>query len=292
MRLLLDPNAGAGGAPAAPAAPAPVAAPAAPTAGQPGPAPVVNYHIAAPAPAPAGTIAPAPVAPAAATQQTVTLPLEQLQALMSMQARLADMESAQRAQQEAAQREQAALLMQKGQLEEGLRLLREQSEQQIKTVQDSLTQTRSQASNYAIDVEVARAMAGHVFANDKARRAFESEVRSELVAEAHGNTFAVRTPTFQSATDLVNGKLANPEYAFLLAPKGVVPAAPAAPASSGAYAGPTSPANTPPPPPEEPRNLGRDIIRQHKHNVAARTVDSDPRLDPGQSFGLRAAPVR
>ena len=70
--------------------------------------------------------------PTATTQQTVTIPLEQLQTFTSIQARLAEMEAAQRTQQEAAQQEQARILAQKGEVENALRMLREQSEQHVR----------------------------------------------------------------------------------------------------------------------------------------------------------------
>ena len=67
----------------------------------------------------------------ATTQQTVTIPLEQVQAFTSMQARLAQLESEQRSREQATQQEQARILAQKGEVENALRMLREQSEQQV-----------------------------------------------------------------------------------------------------------------------------------------------------------------
>jgi hypothetical protein len=258
-----------------------------PITGQPA-APTINYHIAAPAPAAVPTTqqiaAPAP-APAPTAQQFVQIPMEQLQAFTSIQARLAEMESAQRSQQEAAQREQAGLLLKNGQLEDGLRMLREQSDAQIKTVQDQLGQTQRQAQNYAIDVEVARALAGHNFVNAKARRQFEAEVRAELTAAPEGHTFAVRTPTFQTAEQLVAAKIATNEYNFMLAPTGV----------GGTATGQTTQAaHTPPaniPIPAAPDNFNDWFIgAAASGKLGTVHVPTDAaRIDLSRPMGLRAA---
>src|SRR6185437_8107552 len=96
----------------------------------------------------AATAAPSPTA---TTQQTVTIPLEQLQAFTSIQARLAEMEAAQRAQQEAAQQEQARILAQKGEVENALRMLREQSEQTLNAERHRLVQIEERAKRYALE---------------------------------------------------------------------------------------------------------------------------------------------
>lgn len=278
----------ANGAPIVPAAPLAPAAPPAPAAqAQTAPAtPAIHYHVAAPTPAaaPAGQTNTAVVAqpdPIAMGKQLVTIPLEQLQVFTSNQARLAEMEAAQRAQQEAAQREQAALALRNGQLEEGMRILREQSDQQLATVRGDLTQAQQRAQNYAIDVEVARALAGHQFVNDRARRQFETEVRSELIADAQGTSFVVRTPTFQSAEQVISGRLGSPEYAYLLAPRGVGGTATAQTAQTPpAPATPQAPAQ-----PEQPRNLGHALLLDTLANAASRPT-SDPRTDPSRPMGL------
>src|SRR5579875_3117405 len=105
-----------------------------------------------------GGPAPASPSPTATTQQTVTIPLEQLQAFTSIQARLAEMEAAQRTNQEAAQQEQARILAQKGEVENALRILREQSEQTLGAERGRLTQVLDRAKRYALDGELARAL--------------------------------------------------------------------------------------------------------------------------------------
>lgn len=279
----MDPVTGAPAAAVAPpAAPAPVSAPLHPAAVQPAPAtataPTINYNFPAPSTPPAAPVPTAPP-PMPGSDQTVTIPLSQLQAFTSIQARLAEMEASDRAQREAAQRAQAEAQMRQGQLEDGLRMLREQSEQQLADERQRVVEVQRQAQTYAIDMEVARAMVGHTFASDRARRAFESEIRAELVAEANGNTFVVRTPTFQSAADLVASRLANPEYAFLLAPRGAGGTANGQPSQ----ALPTPPA-TPPAAAPAPANMGEAVIAYMNSMKAA---SGDARYNPSLSMGLK-----
>jgi len=252
-------------APVPVATPVPVAAPAS--------APVV-----APAAPVAATHAPVPVT----TQQTVTIPLEQIQAFTSMQARLAQIEADQRARDEAAQRDLQNALLAKGQAEEAVRLSREQHDLALKQEREQKAELQRQAQGFALDVSVARAMAGHSFVNDKARRSFEQEVRAELIAEPHGSTFNVRTSTFQTADDLVKSKLESPDYQFLLAPKGIVgTATPGQPNQ----AAPAAPAPTPQPEVRS-KNMGHAYILQYKADQSNLGEPLDPRHDPSQPYGL------
>lgn len=271
------------GVAAQPAAPAPAPAVTVPNphpaAVQPAPAGVPNpltgqptgpitINVGQPAPATPGVPATVPLPPASATQQTVTIPLEQLNAFTSIQARLADMEARERQREDAHRTELQNAMLARGQAEDAVRSVREQSDQQVRTIQDQLNQTRNQAQNYAIDVEVARALAGHRFVNDRARRQFEMEVRSELVAEANGNSFAVRTPTFQTAEQVVAGRLGSPDYAYLLAPNGV----------SGTAAGqPTQSPHSP------PANAAGNLAPEQQY---AAFVVANPNMTMGEKLEL------
>ena len=93
----------------------------------------------------------------ATTQQTVTIPLEQIQAFTSMQARLAQLEIEQRSRDQAAQQEQARVMAEKGQVENALRMLRDQSEQQVQAERARLVQVEDRAKRYALDGELSRA---------------------------------------------------------------------------------------------------------------------------------------
>jgi hypothetical protein len=223
---------------------------------------------------------------ASAAPQTVTIPLEQLQAFTSIQTRLADMEARQRAADEANQRELQNAMLAKGQAEDAVRLIREQSEQSLNAERQRVVDTQRQAQNYAIDVEVARSLAGHNFVNAKARRQFEAEVRAELAAAPEGNTFAVRTATFQTAEQLVAAKLATNEYNFMLAPTGVGGTS----VGQTAQAGPTPPAN--PTAPKAPENFSEWFIgAAQSGQLSSVHVPTDmARLDPSKPMGLRAIP--
>ena len=69
--------------------------------------------------------------PATPTPQTVTIPLEQLQAFTNVQARLAEHEERMRRETQESQRREAEVLAERGNLQDALRQLREQSEQQL-----------------------------------------------------------------------------------------------------------------------------------------------------------------
>ena len=153
--------------------------------------------------------------PTATTQQTVTIPLEQLQAFTSIQARLAEMEAAQRTQQEAAQQEQARILAQKGEVENALRMLREQSEQTLSAERQRLAQVEERAKRYALDGEISRALAAHNLVQGGAEQ-LSHLWRSQFVVDTQGDSFAVRTPTFQSVGEFVSQQLARPEYAHFV----------------------------------------------------------------------------
>src|ERR1700733_7865856 len=82
----------------------------------------------------AAAVAATPPATTTATPaqpQTVTIPLEQLQTFTSVQARLAQMEADQRSRDEAARAEQVKLLAQKGEIENALRIQREEAQKQL-----------------------------------------------------------------------------------------------------------------------------------------------------------------
>jgi hypothetical protein len=266
-------------APVSPAA-APATAPASPAAPAATGQQIPNITVNVPPAQVAAPVAPPTYSPP--PDQTVNIPLSQLQAFTSIQARLAEIEAQQRAQQEAAQQAQARLTIEKGQLEDGLRMLREQSEQALSAERQKLADIESRAKGYALDGEVARAMAGIPFHNDRARRQFEAEVRSELMIEAQGNTFVARTATFQTPAQLVQAKIDNPEYAYLLAPRGVA----GTQGTGTTQAAPAPAADPAPVAPPTFKNLGHAWLAQAKENIAARQTNSNPLLDPSRPFGL------
>jgi hypothetical protein len=217
--------------------------------------------------------------PTATTQQTVTIPLDQLQAFTSIQARLAEMEAAQRAQQEAAQQEQARILAQKGQAEEALRMLREQSEQSISAERQRFSQIEERAKRYALDIEVSRALTAYNLVPGGSEQ-LAHLWRSQFVVEAQGESFSVRTPTYQSVGDFVSQQLSRPEYAHFLR----------ASTQGGTATGQTiQAAQTPPAGPTaapQPRNMGEAVIL---HMQGAQKAQGDARANMGLPMGLKAA---
>lgn len=226
-----------------------------------------------------GSPATASPSPTATTQQTVTIPLDQLQAFTSVQARLAEMEAAQRAQQEAAQQEQARILAQKGQAEEALRMLREQSEQSLSAERQRFAQIEERAKRYALDIEVSRALTVYNLVPGGSEQ-LAHLWRSQFVVETQGESFSVRTPTYQSVGEFVSQQLARPEYAHFLR----------ASTQGGTATGQTTQAaQTPPASPAadpQPRNMGEAVIL---HMQSAQKAQGDARANMNLPMGLKAA---
>lgn len=218
-------------------------------------------------------------APTATTQQTVTIPLEQLQAFTSIQARLAEMEAAQHAQREAAQQEQARILAQKGEVENALRMLRDQSEQTLNSERQRLVQIEERAKRYALEGEVSRALAAHNLVSGGAEQ-LAHLWRSQFVVDTQGDSFAVRTPTFQSVGDFVSQQLARPEYAHFIR----------ASSQGGTATGQTIQAAQTPPasptPAAQPRNMGEAVIL---HMQSLQKAQGDARANLSLPMGLRPA---
>ena len=103
--------------------------------------------------------APATASSAPAQPQTVTIPLEQLQTFTSIQARLAQVEAEQRTRDDAARVEQVKLLAQKGEIENALRIQREQAEQQLNAERAQRGAIEERAKRYALDGELSRVLA-------------------------------------------------------------------------------------------------------------------------------------
>jgi hypothetical protein len=226
-----------------------------------------------------GGPAPASTPPTATAQQTVSIPLEQLHAFTSMQARLAEMEAAQRAQQESTRQEQARILAQKGEVENALRMLREQSEQTLNAERQKLVQVEERAKRYALDGELSRTLASHNLVQGGAEQ-LAHLWRSQFVVETQGESFAVRTPTFQTVGDFVTQQLARSEYAHFLR----------ASTQGGTATGQTIQAAQTPPsnlaPAPQPRNMGEAVIL---HMQGIQKAQGDARANMSLPMGLKAA---
>jgi hypothetical protein len=216
--------------------------------------------------------------PTATTQQTVTIPLDQLQAFTSIQARLAEMEAAQRSQQEATQQEQARILAQKGQAEEALRMVREQSDLAISAERQRYSQIEDRAKRYALDIEVSRALTTYNLVPGGSEQ-LAHLWRNQFVVEAQGESFSVRTPTYQAVGDYVSQQLARPEYAHFIR----------ASTQGGTATGQTTQAaQTPPAGPSatpQPKTMGEAVIL---HMQGVQKAQGDARANMSLPMGLKA----
>jgi hypothetical protein len=217
-------------------------------------------------PAPAGAAVPAqqPAAPA----QTVTIPLDQLNAFTSMQARLAKIEEDRARDAADAQRQQAEALAKKGDLENALVELRKQNEAAVAAERAKLLQTEERAKRYALDGELARTLASQPLVPGGADQLTQLW-RNQFNVEPQGDTFAVRTATMQSVTDFVTTQLGRAEYAHFL--RATNPAGGTGGSSPASQAAHTPAANQAPPP--EPRNMG-EAIAMNMAGIAKRSAQN------------------
>jgi len=229
----------------------------------------------------APTAAPMVSSATATTQQTVTIPLEQIQAFTGMQARLAQLENEQRSRENAAQQEQARVLAEKGQVENALRMLRDQTEQQVQAERARLAQVEERAKRYALEGELSRALAACNLVPGGAEQLTQLW-KSQFTVEAQGDSFAVRTPTFQSVGEFVSQQLARTEYSHFLRAQnpgggtgGVQPSLQTPPST------PANPAQMP-----QPKNMGEAVIL---HMQSVQKAQGDARANMSLPMGLKAA---
>jgi hypothetical protein len=218
---------------------------------------------------------------AAVQPQTVTIPLDQLQTFTAIQARLAQVEAEQRQRDDAVRVEQVKLLAQKGEIENALRIQREQAEHQLNAERSQRAAIEERAKRYALDGELSRVLASQPLVPGGAEQLTQLW-RNQFTVDAQGDSFAVRTPTFQSVNDFVASQLAQPHYAHFIRSSNQGGTA----GTTGAHqADPTPPVHPAAPPP--PRTLGEAVIL-HMQSIKG-NANSDPRLDLGQPMGLRRA---
>ena len=182
--------------------------------------------------------------------QTVTIPTDQLNAFMAMQARLAKVEEDQQQQHQAAAREeQVKILAAKGQVEEALRTQREEGQRALEAERVQRAQAEERAKRYALDGELARALGSQPLVDGGAEQLTQL-LRDHFVVEPKGNTFHVRTQDFKSVGDYIGAMLGRSEFAHFLRAQN---AGGGSGSRGGALSAPTSPAN--PTALIEPRNF-------------------------------------
>jgi hypothetical protein len=211
-------------------------------------------------------------------QQTVTIPLDQLNAFIAMQARLAKVEEDQQRHEASAREEQVKILAAKGQVEEALRTQREEAQRALEAERVQRAQAEERAKRYALDGELARALGSQPLVAGGAEQLTQL-LRDHFIVEPQGNSFHVRTQDFKAVGDYIGALLGHPEFAHFLRaqnPSG------GAGGRGGALTAPTSPVN--PTVPVEPKNFSEAVIMQM---TTAATAKVDPRLTPTVGFGLR-----
>jgi hypothetical protein len=209
----------------------------------------------------------------------VTISAKDYQEFLDSRAKLAQIEEARRTEAAEAQRREMEALAQKGQIEAALKMLREQSQQEVDAERTRLRHTEERAKRYALDGELSRALAAAPLVSPSAADQLTQLWRNQLSVEAQGDTFVVRTPTFQPVHEFVQQQLARPEYAHFVR----------AGSSGGAGGQTTQAAQTQPAvpsPPLAPRNMGEAVIL---HMQSIQKEQGDARANMGLGFGLKAA---
>lgn len=210
---------------------------------------------------------------------TVTIPLDQLTAFTAMQVRLAHVEAEQAARDANARAEQVKVLAQKGDIEAAMRQQAEDANKALNTEKTQRAVSEERAKRYAVDAELAQALASQPLSDGSAEQ-LSDLWRGKLLAEPHGDSYAVRTPTFQSVKDFVAAQLAQPHYSKFLRSTNQGGAG----ATGGSLASPTPPAN--PKGEAEPKTMSDQIFQAWAKRPAA-TSTAGPGEDLDSTFGLR-----
>ena len=215
---------------------------------------------------------PVPVAGPPPSAQTVTIPLEQLQAFTSIQTRLAQMETDQRARDEAARAEQVKILAAKGQVEEALRTQREQAEKDLQAERVKLAQIEERARRYALDGELARHLSAQPLVPGGAEQLTQLW-RNQFVVQPQGDSFVVQTQDFQPVGAFIAAQLGRPEYAHFVRAQNPGGGTAGGSAVQSVHTTAANPAAEPP-----PRNMGEAILRGFQ---GIQEKAPDPRLSGG-----------
>lgn len=260
---------------------------------------ILNHPAAPPAPLATATTTPSnqpvavtvnmPAAPAApvapATPQTVPVSLEQIQNWTSMSARLAQLEADQRTKDEAAKAALVAAMAAKGDIENALRTVREDSATALKAERDKLAAIEERARRHALDSQLSQALASHRLVEGGAEQ-LTKLFRSEFVVDQEGESYKARTPTYEPLGAFIAAQLGRHEFAHFLQAKN----------PAGGIAGTGGQGTTPTPEPESKvvalppaLNFGEDIVR-HAKDLAARANNGQTHL--GVAVGPDGSLVR
>jgi hypothetical protein len=225
---------------------------------------------------PTATPTPTPT-PVVVTPPMVSIPLDQLQAFTGLQARLAQMDAENRQRETAANEERIRILTEKNDAITAVKTLRDAKDAELKTANDARVGIEDRAKRYALDGELARVLASQPIVPGSAAQLM-SLFRAEFQVHAEGDSFTVRTPTFQSVEQFVKEKLAHVDYAHFV--RATNPAGGTAGTTGGDRAAPTGDAAKV----EAPKNYGEAIILHMKEQQKA--AGADPRLNLRLPMGL------
>jgi hypothetical protein len=214
----------------------------------------------------------------------VTIPADQLTSLLALQARVNQLEAEQRNREQAAAEERVRLLTQKGEAENAVKALREAKDAELQTERARLMTTEERAKRYALDGELARALAAQPLVSPAAAAQLAEHFRGQFQVHAEGDSFVVRTATFETPAQFIASKLAHPDYAHFVR------------AGTHGGAGGQQPQALPTPPPHtaappEPATFA-DWFKSAAESGQLRGTAAPPevaRYDPSKGFGLRRA---
>lgn len=171
----------------------------------------------------------------------MTVSAREYEEFLSSRAKLVEIEEQRRKDQMDSQRREQEALIAKGQIEKALELLRNQSHQEVEEQRRKLTETEGRAKRYALDGELARALAAQPLCSPAAAEQLASLWRGQLTVEAQGDSFVVRTPTFQPVAEFVAQQLQRPEYEHFRRPGSTGGAGGQSPQSAGSASGQAQP---------------------------------------------------
>lgn len=257
-------------------------------------APVVVEPVVAPVVA--APVVPAVVAAPVVDPNQVLLPKAQLEELLSYKAVVTQLEADKAAAEAARKESELKAQLKDGHFETALQTIKKQADDAAAAAKAQLMNTESRAKKYALEGELARALAAQPLSEGSAEQ-LTHLWRSEFVAEAEGDSFRVRTPqTYQSVPDFVAAKLGTPAFAKFLRPstQGGVGGNPGA-----ALATPTPTATPAVAPVVAPAYTMMDQIAQW-HQAQPKTIASDGYAMPSRDasgaplemagFGLKIRP--
>jgi len=249
-----------------------------------------------PAPPAAQTAPVAPPAPAAEAPKAVPVSPEEWAAIVKMREDFAKVQADQREREAKAREEQIKAMTQKGEIENAFRSLREDADKAIAAERQRLSEVETRAKRYALDGELARALASHPLVPGGAEQLTQLW-RSQFVVEPSGDSFKVQSASgFQPVGEFVKAQLASPTYAHFIRAQN--PGGGTAGTTGGHQAAPTPAANATTAP-TEPRNMTEAVLMmmaaQKKSEIPAHTTggtvwDAEagkPVRQGAAGFGLR-----